>query len=110
MKEKRYFVYILANSKRGTLYVGVTHNLCQRVLQHKNKTLEGFTKKYNVTKLVYFEETDDVSTAIYREKQLKKYRRKWKCNLIEEENQRWRDLFPEICLFTPEKDPEINSG
>jgi putative endonuclease len=98
---KQYFVYILASKKNGTLYVGVTNNLLKRVYQHKNKLVEGFTKKYNVDKLVYFEETTDIGSAIEREKTLKRWKRNWKLNLIKEMNPDWRDLFFE---YVSEKD------
>jgi putative endonuclease len=75
-----------------TLYIGMTNDLQRRVHEHKNKLVEGFTKKYNITKLVYFEETDDVSAALGREKQLKNWHRQWKINLIESVNKNWNDL------------------
>ena len=84
-----YYVYILANNSK-TLYVGVTNNLLRRIYEHKNKLIEGFTKKYNLTKLVYFEETTDISAAIKREKQ--NLHRQWKINLIESVNKEWKDL------------------
>ena len=92
MKEqKKFFVYILA-SKSGILYTGVTNNLERRVLEHKRKILPGFTKKYNVNRLVYFEETDDILAAIFREKEIKGWIRKKKIALIERENPNWNDL------------------
>lgn len=87
-----YYVYILASKRNGTLYVGVTNDLVRRFFEHKEKLIKGFTSKYNVDKLVYYEETDDVGAAINREKQLKKWRRKWKLDLIEKDNPNWRDL------------------
>jgi putative endonuclease len=90
---KQYFVYILASKKNGTLYVGVTNDLLKRVYQHKNKSVEGFTKKYNVDKLVYFEETRDIRSTIDREKTLKRWKRNWKINLIKQTNPEWNDLF-----------------
>ena len=89
---KTYFVYLLVSKRNGTLYVGVTSNLKKRIYEHKNKLIEGFTKKYNVDKLVYYEETNDVNIAIKREKQLKKWNRKWKIELIEKSNPNWNDL------------------
>ncbi len=89
---KTYYVYILASQRNGTLYIGVTGNLEARLYQHKTAYNRGFTEKYGVSRLVYFEETDDVSVAILREKQLKKWKRDWKINLIEEENPLWKDL------------------
>jgi putative endonuclease len=89
---KTYFVYILAKEKNGTLYIGVTSDLPKRVAQHKAGLVEGFTKRYGVHQLVYFEETTDVQFALLREKQLKKWNRTWKMRLIEEQNPGWRDL------------------
>ena len=89
---KTYYVYILASKKNGTLYIGVSSNLMKRIYEHKNKLIEGFTKKHNVNKLVYYEETTDVTIAISREKQLKKWNRKWKLELIEKNNPEWNDL------------------
>jgi len=91
-----YYVYILASEKNGTLYVGVTSNLKKRIWEHKSKFVEGFTNTYNVDKLVYFEETEDVKSAIEREKQLKHWNRAWKIKLIEEKNPHWIDLYKEI--------------
>ena len=88
----QYYVYILASKKNGTLYIGVTNDLEVRVLQHRQKTNEGFTSKYDVGVLVYFETFQYVNDAIKREKQLKKWNRQWKINLIEEENKDWNDL------------------
>jgi putative endonuclease len=91
--EKRFFVYILASAKHGTLYIGVTSNLIRRVYEHKTKVVPGFTKKYDITKVVYYEIFDDPLSAIEREKKLKKWRRDWKIRLIEEENPGWADLY-----------------
>jgi len=88
----QYYVYILASKRNGTLYIGVTSNLVERVYEHKNNIIDGFTKKYNIHKLVYYEITDDIESAIRREKQLKKWNRKWKINLIENSNPEWIDL------------------
>lgn len=96
MREKSYFVYILASKRNGTLYIGVTGDLIQRIDQHKNKIADGFTKKYGVDKLVYFEETTEIESAILREKQLKKWNRSWKLALIEKQNPNWDDLFYKI--------------
>jgi putative endonuclease len=90
---KSYYVYILASKRNGTLYVGVTNNLIKRVWQHKNDLTEGFTKQYQVHRLVYLEETSDVESAILREKQLKKWKRQWKLELIESKNPNWQDLY-----------------
>ena len=92
MTTKCYWVYILASGKNGTLYTGITNSLEVRISQHKNKTHPGFTAQYNVTRLVYFEEIQDVSYAIAREKQLKGGSRRKKIALIEKENPEWRDL------------------
>ncbi len=91
MKDHSYFVYMMA-SNSGTLYTGVTNNLVQRVYQHKNDLLEGFSKKYQCHKLVYFEECPDVLSAIAREKQIKNWRREKKERLIRNMNPSWRDL------------------
>ena len=95
--EKQFYVYILANKRNGTLYLGVTSDLVKRVWQHKNGWVEGFTKKYGVKKLVYYEIHETAENAITREKQLKKWRRAWKLELIEEQNSQWRDLYDDIC-------------
>jgi putative endonuclease len=95
-KEYRYFVYLLANKPYGTLYVGVTSNLAGRVSGHKEDLREGFTKKYGVHLLVWFEEFGDIYAAILREKQIKKWRRDWKIELIEKMNPVWSDLFEQI--------------
>jgi len=95
--EKYYFTYILANKPYGTLYIGVTNDLLKRVYQHKSKKSKGFTKKYGITRLVYYEVCNDVNAAIQREKQLKKWNRQWKINLIEENNREWRDLYIEMA-------------
>ena len=92
---KNYFVYILS-SKNKILYVGMTDNLSRRVFEHKQRLIDGFTKKYNVNKLVYYKAYPNLSGAIKREKQLKNWHRKWKINLIESANQEWKDLFLEI--------------
>jgi len=89
--KKTYFVYIM-NSPTGTLYTGITNNLKRRVYEHKHKLINGFTKKYNVTRLAYFEETNDVHAAISREKEIKGWRRSKKIALIQSINPTWRDL------------------
>ena len=88
----QYYVYILTNKRNGTLYIGMSNDLERRVLEHKRKVIEGFTKKYGLSKLVYFEMYQYVNDAILREKQLKKWRRQWKIDLIEKENPNWNDL------------------
>lgn len=89
---EKYYVYILANKNNSTLYIGVTNDLKRRLCEHKNKLVEGFTEKYNVNKLVYFEETTDIKSAIQREKNLKKWKRVWKNALIENKNPEYKDL------------------
>ena len=90
-------MYILASKRNGTLYTGVTSALAQRVWQHKTKAVEGFTAKYGVDRLVYFEAHADAASAITREKQIKKWRRAWKIELIEQRNPQWHDLYDEIA-------------
>jgi putative endonuclease len=87
-----YYVYILTNKYNTTLYIGVTNNLERRVFEHREGLLSGFTKKYKVHKLVYYEDTDDIGAAIAREKQLKNWHREWKFNLIRQENAAFNDL------------------
>ena len=96
MEDRAYYVYILASRKNGTLYIGVTNDLARRVYEHKEKIIEGFTKKYGVAKLVYFEQTQDVQNALEREKRLKKWNRQWKIDLIEKMNPEWQDLYEKI--------------
>ncbi len=89
-------VYILSTGKNGTLYIGVTSDLVQRVWQHKNHLADGFTKKYNITQLIYFEQIVSMEQAILREKQLKRWKREWKIKLIEDFNPGWIDLYETI--------------
>jgi len=89
-------VYILASQKNGTLYVGVTNDLVCRIFEHREDLIDGFTKKYCVHTLVYFESTDDVNVAIKREKNLKAWKREWKIRMIESSNPGWRDLYFDI--------------
>ena len=91
-------VYMMASRRHGTLYIGVTSDLISRVVQHRDGALEGFTKRYGVKRLVWFEPHDFMTEAIRREKALKKYKRDWKINLIERENPGWNDLFPGLHL------------
>jgi len=93
---KQPVVYILASKRNGTLYIGVTSDLAQRIWQHKNDVFEGFTKKYGVHLLVYFEQHEDMENAIIREKRLKKWNREWKIRLIEENNPNWNDLYDSL--------------
>jgi putative endonuclease len=89
---KTYYVYILASSRNGTLYIGVTSDLHKRVWQHREGLIPGFTKRYGIKTLVYYEIFDDIRAAIAREKRLKKYKREWKINLIQQRNVEWQDL------------------
>jgi len=93
---KSGYVYILSSKRNGALYIGVTSNLVQRIWQHKNHSVEGFTATHEVTQLVYFEQYEDINNALAREKQLKNWTRKWKQDLIEKENPYWRDLYESI--------------
>ena len=93
---KIFYVYIIASKRNGTLYVGVTRNLLKRISEHKSNLIDGFTKKYCVHKLVYYEDTDYFQAAVTREKQIKKWNRKWKLELIEKFNPEWKYLFYEI--------------
>ena len=94
---KQYYIYILASKIGGTLYIGVTNDLVRRVYEHREKFVEGFTKKYGVAKLVYFEVHSDIEAAITREKQMKKWNRAWKVRQIEESNPNWDDLYIHIA-------------
>jgi len=89
---KTYYVYLITNWNNKVLYIGVTSNLERRVYQHKNKLIKGFTEKYNVNKLVYFEQTNDIESAITREKEIKRWRREKKNMLVESTNKEWQDL------------------
>ncbi len=97
MKEKAFYVYIMAKARNSTFYVGMTSDLCKRIWQHKNEIADGFTKRYGIKTLVYFEKHDNAEGAIRREKRLKKWNRSWKMRLIEEFNPDWRDLYDDIC-------------
>jgi putative endonuclease len=99
--DKIYTVYILANKPYGTLYIGVTGDLLSRITQHREGVMEGFTKKYGVHRLVWFENFGDVTQAIQREKTMKKWRRQWKINTIEETNPHWEDLYPQFFKAGP---------
>ena len=89
---KVYYTYILASKRNGTLYIGVTNDLARRAWEHREGIVPGFTKKYGVKLLVYYESFDNIDAAIHRETRLKKYKREWKLNLIEQRNPEWRDL------------------
>ena len=97
MDEKLFCVYILASQRNGTLYVGVTSNLPKRVWEYREGFVEGFTERYGVKQLVWYEVHGEAMAAITREKQIKKWNRQWKLNLIEQFNPGWRDLFEDIC-------------
>lgn len=94
--QKQPAVYILASQRNGTLYTGVTTRLAARVWQHKNNIVEGFSNRYDIHTLVYYELHDTIEVAILREKRIKKWRRKWKIRLIEENNPHWEDLFSQL--------------
>jgi putative endonuclease len=91
-------VYILASKRNGTLYIGVTNDLERRLYEHRNNLIEGFTNKYNVHHLVYYEDVNDIQSALLREKQLKRWTRKWKIELIEKVNPEWLDLAEDFIL------------
>ena len=91
--QKQFYVYILASRRNGTLYTGMTSNLVKRAWQHRNGEMDGFTKKYGVKRLVYYETHQNAESAIMREKQIKKWNRQWKLRLIEKDNPQWNDLY-----------------
>ena len=93
---KNYYVYIVTNKPRGTLYIGMTNNLVRRGYEHRNGLIDGFTKRYSLNKLVYFEVFNRIEDAILREKRLKKWNRKWKIDLIEMANPEWIDLYEQL--------------
>ncbi|MEO0205246.1 MAG: GIY-YIG nuclease family protein [candidate division WOR-3 bacterium] len=94
---KNYYVYILASRKNGTLYIGITNNLAKRIYEHKNNLVNGFTQRYSVHYLVYYEIFNNAYEAITREKRLKKWKRLWKIELIRKFNPEWKDLYDEVC-------------
>ena len=94
--DKVFFVYITANGPRGVMYVGMTSDLAVRAWEHRERTLEGFTARYGVDRLVYFEEHDDAAIAARRERAMKRWRRDWKIALVEKNNPTWRDLFGDV--------------
>ncbi len=96
MTDKTAYIYILTNKNNNVFYIGVTSNLKKRIWEHKNKVVEGFSKKYNLNKLVYYEVGEDILSAIEREKQLKNWHRKWKINLIKTQNPNFKDLYDDI--------------
>ena len=93
---KTYYVYILASKRNGTLYIGVTNDLARRISEHPEGVVPGFTKKYGVKRLVYYETFGDIRDAIHRENRLKKYKREWKINLIQKGNVAWSDLYETV--------------
>ena len=95
-QRKNYYLYILTSKRNGALYIGVTNSLIRRIYEHKHDLVDGFTKKYSIHNLVYYETYDSINTAISREKQVKKWNRKWKIGLIEKDNPDWRDLYEEL--------------
>jgi putative endonuclease len=97
-RNENFYVYILSTQRRGTLYVGITSNLLKRVYEHKNGVVDGFTKKYVVHRLVYYEVAKDAETALTRERQIKKWNREWKLRLIEEHNPEWEDLYTDLRM------------
>jgi putative endonuclease len=92
-----YYVYIIASRRDGAIYIGVTNDLVRRVYEHRIKAVPSFASKYNITQLVWFEVYDDPVSAISREKELKKWKRAWKVQLIEKDNPEWQDLYESIC-------------
>ena len=96
--KNQYFIYIITNKFQGVLYIGVTNNLKRRIYEHKNKFVDGFSKKYNLSNLVYYEIFDDIESAITREKYLKGKKRDFKISLIENFNPTWKDLYDEIIF------------
>jgi putative endonuclease len=104
-----YYVYILASRKHGTLYIGVTNDLIRRVYEHKTDAVRGFTSRYGVHLLVWFGSYDDVVNAIEREKELKKWRREWKINLIESSYPNWVDLFESLASWSAAGEPGLHT-
>jgi len=94
---KKFYIYILCNKRNGTLYTGITSDLIKRIYEHRNKLVNGFTKKYHVHRLVWYEIHEVIESALSREKQIKKWKRKWKLELIEKHNPEWNDLYENIC-------------
>jgi len=96
VKTKQFYVYILCSKRNGTLYIGVTSDLIKRIYEHKNDLVDGFTKKYGIHRLVWYETHDSAESAITREKQMKKWKRAWKLKIIEQNNPKWNDLYENI--------------
>ena len=110
MRDHEYFVYMLASKPQGTLYVGVTNDLMRRVYEHKAGAVPGFTMKYGVKKLVWFESFGDINDAIAQENRLKRWRRDWKKNLIERDNPHWIDLYPGLLNAGSRTAPSARPG
>ncbi len=98
MLDQRFYVYIMANKRNGTIYIGVTNNLMRRVYEHREGLIKGFTSRYGLKTIVHYEVFDSILSAIQRETSLKRWPRKWKLELIEASNPQWRDLYEEIGL------------
>ncbi|MEI2384085.1 GIY-YIG nuclease family protein [Breoghania sp. JC706] len=98
MLSHAYYVYLLASGAGGTLYIGVTNDLVRRISEHRDGLIPGFTSRYGVARLVYYEQFEDINEAILREKQMKKWNRAWKIRLIEENNPDWHDLGPGVLM------------
>ena len=110
MRDHLYFVYMLASKPYGTLYTGVTNDIIKRVSEHRQGTLPGFTRKYDVKTLVWYETHADVHEAIAREKKIKRWRRDWKISMIEEDNPRWIDLYPALAGNGSRIGPSVRPG
>jgi putative endonuclease len=110
MREHSYWVYMTASAPYGTLYTGVTNNLIKRAWEHREGVLPGFTKKYGVKMLVWYEHHEDIQTAIEREKRIKRWRRDWKIALIERDNPRWVDLYPSLVRDGSRIGPSARPG
>ncbi len=96
--EKHFYVYIMTNKKHGTMYIGVTSNIIKRIWEHKNHVVKGFTEKYNLDKLVYYEVHDNAESAIRKEKRLKEWQRLWQVDLVDKFNPEWHDLYDSITI------------
>jgi len=108
--DRYYYTYITASTRRGTLYIGITNDLVRRTSEHKDGSVASFTKQYHVNRLVYYDVFDNPADAIGREKQLKRWHREWKINLIEERNPEWKDLGEDFDPKNNNVDPETSSG
>ncbi len=110
MRDREYFVYMLASKPQGTLYIGVTNDLMRRVYEHREGLLPGFTKKYGVKMLVWYNSYGDINDAIAWEKKIKRWRRDWKKNLIERDNPHWIDLYPALSNAGSRTAPSARPG